>query len=136
MIGGEKFGTKSASQFSSLSRAFSLHSCKRYLVFFCFFVRGEEGPFFILESLDSQFLPQLPDELDVFDYVRAPRSWGKTDDRHWCVSGTVFYSNAVFAADFLVQPTGMIEMADYSPLVADSPDKVDAPLVLEGVIQA
>ena len=28
-----------------------------YLVFFCFFVRGEEGPFFILESVEDPLIP-------------------------------------------------------------------------------
>ena len=107
-----------------------------YLVFFCFFVRGEEGPFFLLESPDSIFLPDLPESPDIFDLSRKPKSWGETEEGHWRASATVFYSNAVFAADFIVQSTGMIEMANDTPLVADLNFHVSAPLVLEGILQS
>lgn len=107
-----------------------------YLVFFCFFVRGEEGPFYILETPESGFLPDLPDSPDIFEYSRKARSWGRGEDENWRVSATVFYSNAVFSADFIVQQTGMIEMADDTPLLSDLSVKVIAPLTLEGVLHS
>lgn len=107
-----------------------------YLTFFCFFVRGEEGPFFVVDSLDNALLPnQIADYSDakrqnrsVRDIFREPRYLGLTESGHHMVSSLIYYSNAVFFADFAIQPTGMIEMVDDMPLIADLPDRVDAPL--------
>ena len=44
------------------------------------------------------------------------------------MNAVVFYSNALFYADFAVQPTGMIEMLDDEPISADLPTKVDCPV--------
>jgi hypothetical protein len=40
----------------------------------------------------------------------------------------VYYSNALFIANFAVQPSGMIEMLNDEPIAADLPVKVDAPV--------
>ena len=102
-----------------------------YLRFFCYFVRGEEGPFLIVESIDS---PDLPRDLDaqtravIEGTVRAASYEGRNDQGHFLCEGVVFYSNALFIAHFAVQPGGMIEMLDGDPIASDLPTRVDSPI--------
>ncbi len=102
-----------------------------YLKFFCFFVRGEEGPFLITESIDS---PDVPKNLDaqtraVMEGTIRPATYeGRNEQGYLLCEGVVFYSNALFIAHFAVQPTGMIEMLDDDPIAADLPVKVDSPI--------
>jgi len=102
-----------------------------YLRFFCFFVRGEEGPFYIAESMDD---PNMPKEMDdtsrsVIEGTIRPASFeGLNEQGHYLCDAVVFYSNALFIANFAVQPTGMIEMLDDEPIAADLPVKVDVPV--------
>jgi hypothetical protein len=102
-----------------------------YLKFFCFFVRGEEGPFLITESIDS---PDVPKDLDaqtraVMEGTIRPATYeGRNEQGYLLCEGVVFYSNALFIAHFAVQPTGMIEMLDDDPIAADLPVKVDSPI--------
>ncbi len=102
-----------------------------YLRFFCFFVRGEEGPFYIAEDMSD---PNLPTDMDdttksVFEGILRPISYeGKNDQGHYLCNAVVFYSNALFYADFSVQPSGIIEMLDDEPITSDLPTKVDLPV--------
>lgn len=102
-----------------------------YLRFFCFFVRGEEGPFYVAESMED---PNMPTEMDdttrsVIEGTIRPASFeGVNDQGHFLCDAVVFYSNALFIANFAVQPTGMIEMLDDEPIAADLPVKVDTPV--------
>lgn len=102
-----------------------------YLRFFCFFVRGEEGPFYISETMDD---PNMPKDLDdttrsvIEGTVREATFEGMNDQGHFLCQAVVFYSNALFIADFAVQPTGMIEMLDDEPIAADLPVRVDCPV--------
>ena len=110
-----------------------------YLVFFTFFVRGEEGPFHCIEFLDDPLIAEImsadeenPDLLSARAAVEAtirPLTLEEIDDqgRYLC-DGVVFYSNAIFAANFAVQPDGMVEMLDDEPIAADLPYKLDAPI--------
>ena len=102
-----------------------------YLRFFCFFVRGEEGPFYIAESMEDSNMPKEMDETTraVIEGTIRPASYeGKNDQGHWLCDAVVFYSNALFIANFAVQPSGMIEMIDDEPIAADLPTKVDCPV--------
>ncbi len=102
-----------------------------YLRFFCFFVRGEEGPFYVAESMED---PNMPKEMDdttrsVIEGTIRPASFeGVNDQGHFLCDAVVFYSNALFIANFAVQPTGMIEMLDDEPIAADLPVKVETPV--------
>ncbi|MAE52112.1 MAG: hypothetical protein CMH27_09910 [Micavibrio sp.] len=102
-----------------------------YLRFFCFFVRGEEGPFYIAETMDD---PGMPTEMDdttrsVIEGTVRPASFeGLNEQGHFLCDAVVFYSNALFIANFAVQPTGMIEMLDDEPIAADLPVKIDKPV--------
>ncbi|MCC7305231.1 MAG: hypothetical protein IT558_03115 [Alphaproteobacteria bacterium] len=102
-----------------------------YLRFFCFFVRGEEGPFYIAESMSD---PNMPTEMDdttrsvIEGTVRPCTFEGMNEQGHFLCQAVVFYSNALFTANFAVQPTGMIEMLDDEPIVGDLPVRVETPV--------
>jgi hypothetical protein len=102
-----------------------------YLRFFCFFVRGEEGPFYVAESMDD---PNMPTDMDdttrsvIEGTIREASYEGKNDQGHMLCDAVVFYSNALFIANFAVQPTGMIEMLDDEPIAAELPTKVETPI--------
>lgn len=102
-----------------------------YLKFFCFFVRGEEGPFLIAESMEDPYIPKNVDERtrSVIEGTIRPASYeGKNDKGFFLCDAVVFYSNALFIANFAVQPGGMIEMLDDEPIAADLSVKVNAPV--------
>lgn len=102
-----------------------------YLKFFCFFVRGEDGPFLIAETLDDPYIPKQVDERTksvIEGTIRAASYDGKNEQGFFMCDAVVFYSNALFIANFAVQPGGMIEMVDDEPIAADLSVKVNAPV--------
>ncbi|MBI1326374.1 MAG: hypothetical protein GC136_01905 [Alphaproteobacteria bacterium] len=102
-----------------------------YLRFFCFFVRGEEGPFLVSENLDDPNMPQGIDAATktvIESTIRPATFEGKNEQNHWLCDAIVFYSNALFIANFAVHPTGMIEMLEDEPVAADLPVRVDVPI--------
>jgi len=102
-----------------------------YLRFFCFFVRGEEGPFYVAESMNDPNMPVLMDDTTrsvIEGTIRAASFEGMNDKGHYLCDAVVFYSNALFIANFAVQPTGMIEMLDDEPIAADLPVRVEVPV--------
>ncbi|MDB2683194.1 hypothetical protein N9Z27_02985 [Alphaproteobacteria bacterium] len=102
-----------------------------YLRFFCFFVRGEEGPFYVAESMED---PNMPPEMDdttravIEGTIREAEFEGMNEQNQFLCNAVVFYSNALFIANFSVQPSGMIEMLDDEPIAADLPVKIDCPV--------
>ncbi|MEZ5815362.1 MAG: hypothetical protein R3E13_11695 [Alphaproteobacteria bacterium] len=102
-----------------------------YLRFFCFFVRGEEGPFYVAETMED---PNMPTEMDettrsvIEGTIRPATFEGVNEQGHYLCDAVVFYSNALFIANFAVQPTGMIEMLDDEPIAADLPVRVETPV--------
>ena len=102
-----------------------------YLRFFCFFVRGEAGPFYVAESMED---PNMPQEMDdttrsvIEGTIREASFEGMNDQGHYLCDAVVFYSNALFIANFSVQPSGMIEMLDDEPITADLAVKIDKPV--------
>lgn len=102
-----------------------------YLRFFCFFVRGEEGPFYIAESMED---PNMPKDMDdttqavVEGSIRPASFEGMDAQGHFMCDAVVFYSNALFIANFAVQPSGMIEMKDDEPITGDLSSRVDVPV--------
>lgn len=102
-----------------------------YLRFFCFFVRGEEGPFLVAETMDNPYIPGNMDEKTrtVFQGTLRPATYeGKNEQGFYLCDAIVFYSNALFIANFAIQPSGMIEMLDDDPVAVDLPVKVEAPI--------
>ncbi len=102
-----------------------------YLRFFCFFVRGEEGPFYISEDIDD---PNMPPDMDektrsaIAGTARPASYEGTNEHNHFLCNAVVFYSNALFYADFAVQKSGMIEMLDDDPIAQDLTSRVDRPV--------
>lgn len=102
-----------------------------YMRFFCFFVRGEEGPFLIAEDMENPYLPKNMDDQTrtaIENTIRPASYEGKNEQGFFLCDGVVFYSNALFIANFAVQPTGMIEMLDDDPIATNLTSKVDAPI--------
>lgn len=103
-----------------------------YVRFFGFFVRGGEGPYYILESADDAALAPMPEDIRenlIKDIARPAKLDGINERGHFLVQAVVAYSNALFLANFVVQPTGLIEMASDEPLAADLPNQlIDAPI--------
>lgn len=100
-----------------------------YLAFFCFFVRGEEGPFLVVDSMENDLLPESFREPDperqnneaaeAHRLYRPPALFGTDEDGGFRTSAMIFYSNAIFVADFVVQTTGMVEMLEDEPVMTD-----------------
>jgi hypothetical protein len=102
-----------------------------YLHFFCFFVRGEDGPFLVAESMDTHGMPRTMDDTTrrvIEGTIRPATFEGKNAEGFWLCDAIVFYSNALFFSNFAIQPTGMIEMTDDDPLAQDLPVRVDCPI--------
>lgn len=102
-----------------------------YLRFFCFFVRGEEGPFYVAERMDDPNMPQTMDDTTrsvIEGTIQPAMIEGTNDQGHFLCEAIVFYSNALFRAKFAVQPGGMIEMLEDEPIVADLPVRVETPV--------
>ncbi|WP_295622974.1 tetratricopeptide repeat protein [uncultured Lamprocystis sp.] len=97
-----------------------------YLRFFCAFVRGEDGPFQILDDIQAlpmdgggraalpQDVRQAPAPPRALDGDLATDGWRRFD-------ACVLYSNALFRATFKVLSTGMIEIEDNQPIATDLP---------------
>ncbi|MCB9963680.1 MAG: hypothetical protein H6855_06345 [Rhodospirillales bacterium] len=101
-----------------------------YLRFFCFFVRGEEGPFLISEDINDPLLPEMDQATrNAFENVLRPASYeGRDEKGNFRCDAIVFYSNALFIANFSIEPTGMIQMLDDEPVLPDIPVRVDQPV--------
>lgn len=102
-----------------------------YLRFFCFFVRGEEGPFLIVEDMDNPYVPRNLDAQTraVIEGTLRPASFeGMDSNGNYMCDAVVFYSNALFIANFQIQPGGFIEMLDDETIAGDLPVRVDAPI--------
>ncbi|ANM32306.1 hypothetical protein ABI59_16470 [Acidobacteria bacterium Mor1] len=106
-----------------------------YLRFFCFFVHGEEGPFFVIERSEDPLIPAMVRSSKAAKVLEeiVPATLEKVDDRgSFHCSATLYYSNAIFRAEMLVHLSGMVEMLSDDPIAADLPAKVEAPLAWTG----
>jgi len=101
-----------------------------YLAFFCFFVRGTDGPFLVVDRQDHPMVPAVVRTPEFHAKFRAPQLFGRSRMGNFLASTTVYYSNALFVADFRVILTGMVEMADDAPVLADLAARVEVPLAI------
>lgn len=102
-----------------------------YLRFFCFFVRGEDGPFLIAESMEDPYIPHNIDERTrsvIEGTIRAASYDSKDESGNYRCDAVVYYSNALFIASFAVEPGGMIRMLDDDPIATDLSVRVSAPI--------
>lgn len=102
-----------------------------YLRFFNFFVRGEEGPFLVAESMEDTYVPKDIDantRTALMNCVRPAHLEGQNENGDWICDATIYYSNAVFMANFVIKQDGLVEMLDDEPILADLPIKVFAPV--------
>lgn len=110
-----------------------------YLSFFCFFVRGDEGPFLVIDSLDNPWIAKSvfdwsSESMDKAGYLtlreafQAPEYFGQDAEGKYRISTLVYYSNAIFKADFLVEPSGMLSMINDQPILADLLEKITIPI--------
>lgn len=99
-----------------------------YCAFFCFFVHGDAGPFFILDRLDSAFIPAGMDRERILTAFRTPTLVSGDGGSGWLISAAVYYSNAIFHADFFVHPNGRVDMRNDQPFLTDLPHSMVAPL--------
>lgn len=102
-----------------------------YLQFFCFFVRGEDGPFYILDSSEARYLPKTLTQQEkgmLQDRWQPPRLWGSSEDGHFRISAPVYYGNALFISEFEIQLTGMLDMTEDHVITGDLSTKVWVPI--------
>ncbi|WP_299870705.1 hypothetical protein [uncultured Hoeflea sp.] len=109
----------------------SLDNCLDYLKFFCFFVRGDDGPFLVVTSINEEYFPKSIDETwreKIKKYIIEPKIRYVDEDKKYCIKTNVFYSNSLFESKFSVYETGMVEMDDDDEVVSDVPFEINAPI--------
>ena len=98
-----------------------------YMRFFCFFVHGDEGPFFVVEDINYPALDTAkmePGIKQTLENAILPATYeGKTEKGVHETTGMILYGNALFSARFAITDNGMIEMIDDEPIAADLPVK-------------
>jgi len=96
-----------------------------YMRFFCFFVHGDEGPFFVIEDINHPALDKSrmdPAVRQTIENAIIPAAYeGKTDAGTHETTAMILYGNALFSARFAITDNGMIEMIDDEPIAADLP---------------
>ena len=112
------------------------NTVKDYLWFFTFFVRAD-GPFLLIENGANGFLPspysQAVDNATRAAIRGAPKGTSclrQPDGESFRCQATVYYSNALFKAVFVVPTSGAVEMLEDSPLAENLSTKIHAPISL------
>ena len=98
-----------------------------YLRFFCGFVWGEEGGFWVIEpGIQIPWLDGADAGLksETEEKILPIRYTGTDDRGNLGFHASILYSTACCEARFQVQPHGMVEMTEDSPLMADLPVQV------------
>ncbi|HSW15731.1 MAG TPA: hypothetical protein VLJ86_00780 [Ramlibacter sp.] len=90
-----------------------------YLKFFCGVVWGEQGPFRVVECVDDALLA-MPTESArrLGDHV-APVVAAPTGDGAFDARAAIWYGGTLFAAEFRIYQTGMVEMREDEPLAVN-----------------
>jgi len=100
-----------------------------YLRFFCFFVRGEGGAFYIVESASDPMFSSQTGAASALEGVATPAVvTERGDDGRAICKAIVLYDRALFRSEFAVDSNGMIEMLDDEPLAQDLPFRIEAPI--------
>ncbi|MEL7148462.1 MAG: hypothetical protein AAFO69_18960, partial [Bacteroidota bacterium] len=105
------------------------HNVLDYLRFFGFFVRGEQGPFYIIEDLKDPVIPKDEQVIKILRNTIRPASFeGMSPKGNFYCDGIVYYANVVFISNFEVQPTGMVEMLNDEAIGNQLPGSIDEPI--------
>ena len=93
-----------------------------YLRFFTTAIRGEEGPFRIVESIDDfePFEQIVPAARPRLPELLSPIKRLEDEDGCWVRKACVLYGGHLFEARFRIQRSGMVEMLDDKPLFTDA----------------
>jgi len=101
-----------------------------YVRFFCYFVRGEDGPFLICEDIKDPCIPKgdAKTQAAIAGVVRDAEYQGKNERGNYMCDAIIFYGNALFLSNFEIQDSGMIEMLGDDPMTSDLDIRPDLPL--------
>jgi hypothetical protein len=53
---------------------------------------------------------------------------GSAEAGQFVCKAVLYYANALFEAQFVIQPSGMVEMLDDEPVAADLAGRIDQPV--------
>lgn len=101
-----------------------------YVRFFCYFVRGEDGPFLVCEDANDPCIPKgdAKTKAAVAGVVRDAEYQGRNERGNHMVDAIIFYGNALFQSNFEVQDSGMIEMLGDDAVTSELDVRPDLPL--------
>jgi ankyrin repeat protein len=116
---------------SKHSLSLNIGNALDYLRFFCFFVRGEEGAFFIFDHVNDMLFSEDMSLADRKELATASYpAWIITaSEEGFEACSQVFYGKQIFGAYFFIQTTGMIEMRDDFPIMEKLSGYIDAPIL-------
>ena len=102
-----------------------------YLRFFCWAIQGDDGQFIVSGNLYEMPWATVPEETrrpgaeiiaKLKSPVLVPAIAGNDDPHDYLLDTSMAYGNALFLAKLgVVRATGLVEMIDDEPLVADQP---------------
>jgi ankyrin repeat protein len=102
-----------------------------YLRFFLFFVRGDEGPFYLLEDANDLLLPTYLDQgtrSRLESCVRKANLVESNDESLFVIEATVFYARAIFQITYHVHKRGLVLMTHFEPILAALPFRLQTPI--------
>jgi hypothetical protein len=85
-----------------------------YLKFFCFFIKNTEGPFYIIDSIESKYLDDIRKYLNskILERIIPVKKIGYDCDFNFLVLAFVRYGNDLFQAKFQIPRDGKVLMID------------------------
>lgn len=109
-----------------------------YLGFFCTFVHGNADgrvmPFALVRSAEDAILPRDLDRDRIATFIREPvilKQEPSPEDEtkvSFHIEVLVYYADALFLSNFAVRPTGMVDMLEDEPLVAELEAFIEMPM--------
>jgi len=101
-----------------------------YLRFFDFFVRGEDGPFCLLEKPEALQLSAstTPGDRQAIAAAARPVWLINAHPSYYRFAAAVYYSNAIFCCYFKVMQGGMVTMESDFPTLTNLSGRVEMPI--------
>lgn len=113
---------------------FTADNAIAYVGFFCTFVHGDDGPFAPIRSLEDQILPVELDREKIAEFIRDPvilkqEPAGENKDKvTFHIESLIYYADTLFLSNFVLGPTGMMEMVADEELVTGLGTSIKMPL--------